>query len=423
MGILIRSVDALMCDGIKNCSIYIENGEIAGIDKVPENFVAERVISGEGKLLIPGLINAHTHSYMTVFRNSADDIAFTDWLFKKILPMEDKLVPGDLYWGVLLACMEMIRTGTTSFLDMYIFVDETAQAAEDAGMRAVLSRGLTGGKDDVEGGKRRLDEALKEIAKWKGHDRISFMLAPHAPYTCDEGYLREVAACANHIGVGIHTHLAESRDEIATIAKNYGCTPAELMERAGIFKNHTAAAHCVYMTDNDIDILKRNDVSVVTNPLSNMKLGNGFAPVPRFLEKGLNVALGTDGAASSNSLNMFRAMSFLALIHKGVNESATAVSAAETLKIATENGAKALGLEKTTGKIAEGYRADVVLLNKRFPSMQPENDPVAALSYSVDGTETDMVIIDGKIVYESGQFKTIDAEKVYWNVEKICKRF
>jgi 5-methylthioadenosine/S-adenosylhomocysteine deaminase len=421
MNILIRDILAALPDGAEVCSVFIKDGVIASVDDVPEDFVADKTISGTGKMLIPGLVNAHTHAYMTVFRNSADDLLFNDWLFGRIMPLEDKLTAEDCYWGTMLGCMEMISTGTTTFLDMYIFSDSAARAVTDIGMRAVLSRGLSGGIDDVSGGERRLREAVAEIEKWKGRENISFMLAPHAPYTCDDGYQREVAKEAKRLGVALNTHLAESMAELDTIRSRYGCTPIELADQTGLLTDNTVAAHCVYLTDSDIALLGKRGVTVATNPVSNLKLANGMAPVPKLLKAGVNVALGTDSAASNNALNMFRDLGFLTLIHKGVNNDAQAVSAREGVTIATKNGAKALGLNDV-GEIRTGMKADLVILDLDRPNIQPLNDPIAALAYSANGTEVETVIVGGNILMEDKRFTSLDEDRVVYEVNKVCER-
>jgi 5-methylthioadenosine/S-adenosylhomocysteine deaminase len=421
MNILIRDILAALPDGAEGCSVFIKDGVIVSVDDVPENFVADKTISGPGKMLIPGLINAHTHAYMTVFRNSADDLLFNDWLFGRIMPLEDKLTAEDCYWGTMLGCMEMISTGTTSFLDMYIFSDSAARAVTDSGIRAVLSRGLSGGADDVAGGERRLREATTEIERWRGRENISFMLAPHAPYTCDDGYQREVAQEAKRLGVAINTHLAESMAELETIRSRYGCTPIELADQTGLLTDTTVAAHCVYLTDSDIALLGKRGVTVATNPVSNLKLANGMAPIPKLLKAGINVALGTDSAASNNALNMFRDLSFLTLIHKGMNNDAQAVSAREGLTIATKNGAKALGLGNV-GEIKAGMKADLVILDLDRPNIQPLNDPIAALAYSANGTEVETVIVGGDILMEDKKFSCLDEDKIVYEVNKVCER-
>ncbi len=428
MGILIKDISAALPgeDGalfqVRKCCLYIENGNIAGIDSMPLDFKCDKTIDGADKLVIPGLINSHTHAYMTVFRNCADDLSFMDWLFGNILPMEDKLQKDESYWGALLGCMEMIRSGTTSFLDMYIYTDTTAQAVMDSGMRAVLSRGLTGGVEDVEGGKRRLAEAKAEIEAWQGNDTLSFMLAPHAPYSCDPSYMRTIAEEAEKLGIGIHTHIAESQSETEQIKLKYDCTPAELMDWGMLLTDKTVAAHCVYLSDSDMDLFARRGVSVASNPVSNLKLANGIARIPEMVKKGINVCIGTDGTASNNSLNMFRDLGFMTLLHKGRLGDPEAVSASEGLLMATRNGAKALGLGGITGEIKVGLKGDLTIIDLTKPNLTPRNNLISALSYSANGSEVDTVIVGGRVLMEKGEFLTIDAEKVMWNVSKISER-
>lgn len=424
MGILIKEATVVLPEGtqdrIGKHSIYIEGDRIAGIDSEPDGFKAEQVIDGKDRFVIPGLINAHTHTYMSTFRNVADDLSFMDWLFKTIDPLEAQLTPEDAYWGSCLGQIEMIKSGTTTFNDQQMHIHQTTRAVMDSGMRAVICRGLVGDSYDKED--KRLKEALEEAEDAKKCDRLSFMLGPHAPYTCSPEYLKMCADVAKEKGMGIHIHLAESVTESENMRKDYGCTPIEYAQNAGVFDVLTIAAHCVQINDSDMDILKKNNVSVVTNPASNMKLGNGFAPVPEMLKKGINVCLGTDGAASNNSQNMFHEMSLLGLIHKGNHATPQCVSAKETFRMATINGAKALGKEKLIGSIETGKKADLTILRLDVPSMMPNNNLLASLVYSANGSEADTVIIDGRIVMENREIKTLDEEKVYFEIRKICER-
>ena len=399
-------------------TLYISGDLIAGIDHRPDGFTQDQVINGKDRLVIPGLINAHTHSYMSIMRNCADDLSFMDWLFGRINPIESRLEPEDAYWGSLLSQIEMIRSGTTTFNDMQMHIHQTTRAASESGMRAIVCRGLTGNDYDRED--VRLREAFEEMESWKDCSTLSFWLAPHAPYTCGPEYLRMVADVAKEKGLGIHIHLAESVAESENIRKDYGCTPIEYAHRAGIFDVPVIAAHCVQLEENDISILARSGASVVTNPASNMKLGNGFAPVPELLSSGVNVCLGTDGAASNNAQNLFREMSHLALIHKGTHKTPQCVGAGEVFYAATAAGAKALNLN--TGSIEVGKKADLAILRLDLASMMPNNNLLAALCYSADGSETDTVIIDGKIVMQDRELKTIDEEKVFAKIREICHR-
>lgn len=425
MGIVLKGIQAVIPEGgqdkICQRDIYIQNDRIAGIGEKPEGFQEDRVIDGKDRLAIPGLVNAHTHSYMSIMRNVADDLTFEDWLFGHIEPIEDRLEPEDAYWGACLAILEMMKSGTTCFSDMQMHIHHTSRAVSESGMRAVISRGLVGSGND-EAGQVRLKEAYEEMEAWKDCQRLTYFLGPHAPYSCDEDFQRIVAEEGARNHMGIHIHLSESANEVENIRKQYGVSPIALAERAGLFQGLAAAAHCVHVDEADMDILKKWGVSVITNPASNMKLGNGFAPVPDMLAKGINVCIGTDGAASNNALNMFHEMNLLALIHKGARQKADCVSAREIFRMATIQGAKALGMEQETGSIEVGKKADLAILNLHTPSMMPGNDLLAGLCYSANGSEVETVIIDGKITMEDRKVLTMDEERIYTEVSRICGR-
>lgn len=425
MGIVIKDALAILPQGaedvVQETSIYIEQDRITGIGQEPAGFSEDRMIDGRDKLVIPGLINCHTHSYMSFMRNVADDLSFMDWLFGTIDPIEQQMTDEDTYWGANLAIIEMMKSGTTCFNDMQMNIHQTTRAVKESGMRAVISRGLVGSGMD-EGGQMRLRQAYEERDAARDCDRLTFMLGPHAPYTCDEAYMRIVSEEAKKNRMGIHVHLSESESEIQQIQEKYGCSPIEMADRNGLFDVPAIAAHCVQITEKDMEILKRKNVSVVTNPASNMKLGNGFAPVPAMLEKGINVCLGTDGAASNNSLNMFHELSLLTLIHKGVERTPQCISAREGFRIATINGARALGLEKETGSLEEGKKADIAILNLNNPSLTPRNNLLAGLSYSANGSEVETVIIDGKITMKDRKILTMDESLVYKKIGDVIAR-
>ena len=425
MGIVLKNILALLPEGdtdnIRETDLYIEGSRIAAIGNKPEGFKEDKVIDGRNKLAIPGLVNCHTHSYMSFMRNVADDLSFMDWLFGSIDPIEQQMTDEDTYWGACLAIIEMMKSGTTCFNDMQMNIHQTTRAVKESGMRAVISRGLVGSGND-EAGQMRLRQAYEERDAAADCDRLTFMLGPHAPYTCDEEFMRIVSEEAKKNNMRIHVHLSESESEIQQIKDKYGCTPIEMADKNGLFDVPAIAAHCAQITESDMDILKAKNVSVVTNPASNMKLGNGFAPVPEMLEKGINVCLGTDGAASNNSLNLFHEMSLLALIHKGVKRTPQCISAKENIRIATINGAKALGLEQEIGSLEVGKKADIAILNLNTPSLTPRNNLIAGLSYSANGSEVETVIIDGKVTMEDRKILTMDEELVYKKVNDIIVR-
>ena len=422
MGILISNTLAILPNGcdheVARHDIYVDKTNIVGIDEAPQGFVATQTIDGTRRLTIPGLINAHTHTYMSMMRNVADDLSFPDWLFGTIEPIEDRLEPEDSYWASLLSQIEMIRTGTTCFNDMQMHIDQTTRAVEESGMRAVICRGLVG--DTYARSDFRIAEALAEMERWSACTRLTFRLGPHAPYSCGPDYLRLVADVARERGLGIHIHIAESQSETDGIWSDHHCTPVEYVQAAGIFDVPTIAAHCIRVSASDRQILASCGVSVATNPASNMKLGNGFAPVPELMEAGVNVCLGTDGAASNNAQNMFRELGLLALIHKGTHDTPQCVSASEALSMATANGARALGLP--CGTIEVGKRADLTLLDLDAPSLTPLHNAVAALAYSAGGSEVCDVIIDGRPVMRNRELLTIDEERVRHEVSRICHR-
>ena len=422
MGILIRNTLAVLpaSDGhaVGRHDLYVEGGDIVGIDDAPPGFVANETIDGTRRLTIPGLINAHTHVYMSMMRNAADDLAFGDWLFGTVAPLERRLEPEDAYWGSLLAQAEMVRSGTTCFNDMQLHTGQGTRAVVESGMRAVVCRGLQG--DAYDRGDRRVSLALRERDEFAGCDRLSFRLGPHAPYSCGPGYLRMVANVAREEGLGVHIHLAESQAESVRVWARLHRTPVEYVRDAGLFDVPTIAAHCTRVNASDRAILAEHGGGVVTCPASNMKLGNGFAPVPELAEAGVTLCLGTDGAASNNAQNMFREMGLVALVHKGARGTSRCVSADEALRMATLGGAQALGLP--CGSIEVGRKADLALLDLDAPSLTPLGDPVAALAYAANGSEVDTVIIDGKVVLRRRELLTIDEERVRFEIARICTR-
>ena len=420
MNIEIKNAYALVDGKIERHNIYIEKDTITGIDKKPDRFKSEKTIEGTDRLVIPGLINAHTHSYMAPLRNIADDMPFFDWLKNGVEPVENRMSGEDAYWGAMLAIAEMIRCGTTTFNDMQMHIHNTTRAVKETGIRAVISRGLVGDRYDRED--VRIREAFEEMADGEGtNGRLTFMLGPHAPYSAGFDYLRGVADIAKEKGLGIHIHLAESQFEIDSLKKEQGLSPIEYADKAGCFDVPCIAAHCVRVSESDISLMAKKNVSVVTNPASNMKLGNGFAPVPEMMAAGINICIGTDGAASNNTLNIFHELSLLALIHKGTHDTPVCVSATEALDMATVNGAKALGLGKV-GAVKEGYKADLAILDLNTPSMVPRNNMLSSLTYSANGSEVDTTIVDGEILMEGRELTTIDLEKVLYEANTMMER-
>ena len=425
MGILIRQVH-LIDDSYENRhDVYIEGSRIASVDAKPEHFTADEVIDGSRKLLMPGLINCHTHAYMSVFRNYADDLPFDEWLFGKIDPLEGKMTAEDAYWGNLLAISEMIRTGTTCFVDMHMFPGMSVKACADTGMRGVITRGLVGSDRNDKAATVRLKQAFDEMEEGLADPaaKVTFGLAPHAIYTCGEDLLRYVAETAHEKGMLLNIHLTESQYEYETCKKEHGRTPVKYLADLGFFEGPVLLPHCVYLEDGDYELLKNPNVTVVTNPASNMKLANGFAPVARMLKEGVRVCLGTDGAASNNSLNMIREMNLLSLCQKGVTRDALALTAEETYRIAVENGYRAVGLQEKLGAVERGKTADLILIDEHAPNLLPCHNAKAALVYSASGYEVTDSIIGGKIVMRDRNLVTIDEERVDYEIQRIIDRF
>ncbi|HHT50538.1 MAG TPA: amidohydrolase [Eubacteriaceae bacterium] len=415
-------------DFIEKGYIVIENQNIIKVgdlkDFTEENFTDEsiEIINGKSNyLVVPGFINAHTHIAMTLFRGYADDLPFWTWLTKKIWPQEEKLNGEDAYWGTLLGIIEMIKTGTTTFNDMYMFMDYTAKAVEESGIRGYLSRGLQGTNEISSIG---LKENIELFKNWhnKADGRIKVMAGPHAIYTCDPSFWQEVIALVEETGMLIHTHLSESREEVNNSIAQYGKTPVQHLEKLGVFNYPIVAAHGVYLSKEDMDILSKYDISIVHNPVSNLKLGNGFAPISSLLNKGINVALGTDGASSNNNLDLLEEMGYAALIHKGFLEDSTAVSASKTFDMATIYGAKALKWEGI-GRIEKGMKADLLMINIDDASFYPRYNLLSNLIYSSNSSRIENVMVNGAWVMKNKELLTIDEEKVFYQVERIKRKF
>ena len=439
MSILIKGGLALLFDGqtfyLARKDILTDGNEIAAIaapGQISPESLAEgaQVIEANGKLVMPGLINAHTHAYMSLFRNYADDRDFWDWL-SAVQEVEESMTEEDCYYGTLLNIMEMFQTGTTCFVDMNIKSAKPgktsgpesacAGAANDGGIRAVITRGLAGGAND-EDSLMKFGQVEEEIRSFAGNDRVKFWFGPHAPYSCMADYLEKLTNKAKEYKSGLTIHLSESVGEVENMQKENGKTPIEYVADLGVFDVPTIAAHCVQATDHDIEIMKEKNVSVAMNPKSNMKLGNGFMPAEKFLNAGVNLCLGTDGCGSNNTQNMFAEMNAAALIYKGAAKKAQCISAEDVLKFATVNGAKAIGMEGKLGILKEGALADIIILDINEPQFYPSSNIISGLVYSATGREVETVIVDGKIVMEDRKFLTIDKNKVYYECEMIADR-
>jgi 5-methylthioadenosine/S-adenosylhomocysteine deaminase len=382
----------------------------------------DRIIDGNNKLVLPGFINAHTHVGMVPFRNFANDLPLEEWLFKKLFPMEDKLTADDIYWASQMGIAEMLRTGTTCFADMYMFEETLAEVVKSTGIRADLARGLQCFDDDFDiKTDRRVLESVELFNKYHNaaNGRIRVRFGPHAVYTCTPKYLSQTAELAGKIGAGIHIHLSETINENKNCLSVYGKSPTHHLADLGVFDLPTIAAHGVHLSDEDISILKQHKVSVIHNPASNLKLGSGVMRAAEAAERGINVGLGTDGPSSNNAMDMMREIYLSAVLSKGVFEDSVGVKAYEALKMATVNGARALGLEDV-GQLKPGMKADMTLIDLEQPHYHPLNDAISAVVYCGNGSDVHTVIVDGKILFENGEYKTIDIEAVKANVKRIA---
>lgn len=422
MKTLIKNVNALLPDGTTPVTnLVIEGERIKAVGEVPADFTPDRIIDGRDHLAAPGLVNAHTHASMTLLRCYADDMVLMDWLNNKIWPTEAKMNADDIYWGAMLAAAEMIRTGTTAFADMYgPYMDKVAEVTIDSGLRGVLSRGLIGVAPDSE------EKLAENVALYKdfhgaGDGRVTVMFAPHALYTCPPDYLKKVSKTAGEYQAEIHIHMSETKVEVENCLKEYGKRPFAHVEATGIFEHGTLAAHCVHIDDEDIAIIKKHGIRVAHNPGSNMKLASGVAPVPRLLEEGICVALGTDGASSNNNMDMLEEVQLAALLHKADTLDPLAVTAEEAVKMGTEYGARAVGL-KDAGRLEAGALADIVLYDLRNPMWCPRHNLTSLLAYSARSSSVDTVMVAGKVLMENHELKTLDEERILFEAQRCADR-
>lgn len=397
--ILLKNITAVTMDDeqkvIENAYVYTKDNKIEYIGKEePTGTKFDIVIDGKNKIVMPGIINTHAHLAMTLLRSYADDMNLQDWLFNEIFPFEETLDENMVRAGSEIGIDEMLSSGTTCFNDMYFFEETTAEVATEKGIRAVLSEGIN---FDVYNRKIEITEKLK--SKYKNSELLRFGIAPHAIYTCSDELLKDCADYAENQKMIIHTHLAETKTEFDESLDKNGLTPTEYMESTGMFKNPTIAAHCVVMTDNDLQILKLHNVSVAHNPVSNLKLASGVAPISKMVEMGINVTIGTDGASSNNNLDMFEEIKIAGILHKGINLDPTILDAWTVLKMATINGAKALGYDNL-GMLKQGYLADMIVVDFDTPHLKPNHNTVSNLVYSAVGSDVEYTIVNGKVVYK-----------------------
>jgi len=418
--------DKILKDGV----VIVEGDRIVDIGKESElkdKYSGYEAIGGKGKVVLPGLVNCHTHAAMTLLRGYADDMVLSEWLTQKIWPVEAHLKPEDVYVGTLLACLEMLKSGITAFADMYFYMDKAAKAVVESGIRAVISHGMIE-LGNVEKGEKDLREAerIVKTCQGLGDGRVTTMFGPHAPYTCSPEYLQKVKETAEKYNVGIHIHLAETRDEAEKIKNAFAVDlkdkgVIEYVDELGILDSTVLAAHVVWVSEKEIEILAKRGVKVAHNPVSNLKLASGVAPIPQMLKNGVAVGLATDGAASNNCLDIFEEMKVSAIIHKAHNFDPTVTSAAEVLEMATIGGAKALLLDKDIGTLEVGKKADIVILDLKNPRLVPLHNIISHLVYAAKSSDVCTVIVDGNILMENREVKILDENKVMELAQKTAE--
>ena len=412
----------------KNIDVGITGQKITYME--PTNEIAppsKRIVDGTNKVLMPGLYNCHTHAAMTLFRGYANDRALEDWLFNYIFPAEQKLTASLTHTGTMLAIAEMIASGTIAFSDMYFFMDEVAKAADEAGVLANVSNAVIGlDKDNYDFYKDNVYSqsinALEQFHK-KGDKRIKIDASIHGVYTSFAPAWEQVMDFASSNNLGLHIHLSETKTEHENCIKTYGMTPTQIFDRHGLFEFPTLAAHGVWVSDEDIAILSKKGVNISHNPISNLKLASGLAPVDKMQKKGVNVAIGTDGMAANNSHDLFEEIKMASLLQKYALSDPTATPAYKALEMATVYGAKAQGRDQESGRIKLGYDADIIMLDFDNVRQTACYDPTLNLAYTTTGRDVEMTLCRGKILYEKGEYKTIDIEKLLHKARQAMHTF
>ncbi len=429
MTTLLKNADILTLNGdevvhISRGFLGIDGKHIKYVGKsVPhDSYDVEKDMSG--KLLMPGLINSHGHSPMTLLRGLGSELPLERWLKEAMWPIEAKLDTETVRIGTRLALAEMISTGTTCFSDMYYMSEGSAEEVCSAKLKSNLTRALLAfDPDESLADNSRYQEFKSLYDNYDGYDdgriRIDFSL--HAEYTTTERVTREIAGECNDVGGHMHIHLSETAKEHNDCKNKYGKTPARWFADAGVFDSSCQAAHCVVVEDQDIDLLAEKGVTVIHNPSSNLKLGSGFAPIRKMMDKGINITIGTDGAASNNNLNLFEEVHLASLIHKGYCNDPTIIRPEELFKIATVNGAKMMRRDDI-GSLEAGKRADIIAIDLDRPHLTPNFDSLALFAYSIQGSDVVMTMTDGEIIYENGVYHTIDMNELKADVSRALKR-
>ena len=410
---------------IESGAITFENGKITFVgENIEDTTKYDEVYDAKGNYVLPGLVNTHGHIAMSLLRGYADDLPLQQWLETKMWPLEGQYTKEHTKWGSYLSIIEMLKTGTTTFVDMYDNMDVVASAVDESGIRAKLCRGMIGlCSEEVQ--KQKIDEATAFVKDWEGKadGRITTMMSPHSPYTCPPAFIEKIVEKAKILNVPLHTHMSETLFEVELNVKEYGERPVKHLEKLGVFDCPTLVAHAVHVNEEEIETLGKYDVRVSHNIISNLKLASGVAPVPQMLDKGILVSLGTDSSASNNNLDLFEELKQVALLHKGVQNNATLIPAKTALQMATIDGAKSLWIEEQTGSLEVGKEADIIVLNTNQVFFQPSHDPISHVVYSASGRDVKDVFVQGKQVVKNGECTTVDEEKVIFEANSMFQKF
>ena len=427
MKILFDQISLMYESGYTESNMYlaVENQAISYIGKNKPSGNFDRIISGKDKLLTPGFYNCHTHSPMTLFRGYAENLPLSQWLHEKIFPAEDKLYPEAVSAATLLSAAEMIKNGTVSFSDMYFFCDDIVEATVASGLKANISRSTIAFDPDITGKTdERFQESIKLYEKYHNFadGRIKIDMSIHAEYSTVPASCRYISDFALEKGLPIHIHLSETKDEHIECIEKYGMTPTQFFEKNGLFRVPVIAAHCVHLTDADIRIMAESGATAVHNPASNLKLGSGVARLEDLIESGVNVTLGTDGAASNNTLDIMKEAYLAAILQKGITGRTDRIQSETFVKILTENGAKMQG-RADCGKIAVGAKADLVMLDFDMVHVMPVYRYCDAFLYSANSSNVVMTMVDGNILYENGEYTTLDIEKIKFQFRQVTDNY
>ena len=407
----------------KKQSLLIKNDLIAEIADEIDEGDADKIIDAEGKILLPGFINTHTHLSMTLFRGLADDLSLDSWLNDHIWPMEANLNGDYCYIGALLGAVELIKSGTTTFSDMYFYMEDVARAVDEAGIRAVLSYGMID-FGDAEKREAELNENLELFKNCNGmaDGRIKVFFGPHSPYTASEELLIKTRQLADEYNMGIHIHVSETQKEIDDVSAEKGLRPFEYLDKIGFLGPDVVAAHCVWLSDEEIEIIKKNNVKVSHNPCSNMKLASGISPVSKLIENDVCVSIGTDGASSNNNLDLIEELKTASLLQKVSTLDPNVLNSHEAIAMGTIKGAEALGLDDEIGSIEVGKKADIILIDTNCANMVPDSSTLTSnIIYSANGSNVDTTICNGKILMENKKLTVLDEQAIYDKAREAIK--